>query len=179
MKHIVAATALAFGLSVAAAFSAPTADEFRHKAMASDAFEIASAKLALKNSENAKVHSFARLMIHDHTLTTAHLLKGSGMTKADVDKKIGPGSDGKFASNDLVDQTHADSLNKLASEKGKDFDSDYASGQVSGHRDAVALFKDYARTGDDRHLKTWAKETLPTLEMHLSRAEALDKNAGK
>jgi putative membrane protein len=181
MKFVVSAAVFALALSAATALSAstPTADDFRHKAMASDAFEIASSKLALKNSESAKVHSFARLMIRDHTKTTEHLLQGSGMTKADVDKKIAPGPDGKFASNDLVDQTHADSLNKLASGKGKDFDSDYASGQVSGHKDAVAMFGDYAKNGDDKSLKAWAKETLPTLKMHLSRAEALNGSATK
>lgn len=178
MKLIISAAAFAIALSAAAAPSAagPTADEFRHKAIASDAFEIASSKLALKNSESAKVHAFARLMIRDHTKTTEHLLRGSRLTKADVNKKIAPGSDGKFAANDLVDQTHADSLNKLAGGKGKDFDSDYSSGQVSGHKDAVAMFEDYAKSGDDKSLKTWAKETLPTLKMHLSRANALNGN---
>ena len=177
MKFMLAAAAFALALSATASFSAgstPTADEFRHKAMASDGFEIASSKLALKNSDSTKVKAFARLMIRDHTKTTEHLLKGSGMTKADVDKKIAPGSDGKYAANDLVDEAHADSLNKLAGEKGKDFDSDYASGQVSGHKDAVAMFEDYAKNGDDKSLKAWAKETLPTLKMHLSRAEALN-----
>ena len=174
MKPLISTIAVAFALSAAAAFSAPAADDFRHKAMASDGFEIASSKLALKNSQNSRVRSFARLMIRDHTKTTEYLLQGSGMTEAEVDKKIAPGPDGKFVPNDLVDQAHADTLNKLAGEKSKDFDSDFASGQLSGHKDAVSMFEDYAKSGDDKSLKDWAKETLPTLKMHLSRAEALN-----
>ena len=179
MKPLLCAGVLALAFSTTSALATPSAEEFRHKAMASDGFEIASSKLALKNSENTRTKSFARLMIHDHTMTTEHLLKGSGMSNADVEKKIARGSDGKFASNDLVDQSHADSLNKLAGEKGKDFDSDYASGQASGHKDAVSLFEDYAKSGDNKSLKRWAHATLPTVKMHLSRAEALDKSVNK
>ena len=179
MKPFLCVGILALAFSTTSALATPSADEFRHKAMASDGFEIASSKLALKNSENTKTKSFARLMIQDHTKTTKHLLKGSGMTKAEVDKKITRGSDGKFASNDLVDQSHADALNKLAGEKGKDFDSDYASGQASGHKDAVSVFEDYAKSGDNKSLKSWARTTLPTLKMHLSRAEALDRSVNK
>jgi putative membrane protein len=166
---------LALALSAIPALATPNAADFRHQAMQSDAFEIASSKIALGRSDNPKVKSFARLMIHDHTLTTEHLLAGSGMTKADVDRKIVPGPDGKHKANDLIDQSHADTLDKLGSEKGKDFDSDYMGDQVSGHKDAVSLFEDYAKNGDDRSLRHWAHKTLPTLKMHLARAEAIDK----
>ena len=158
-----------------AALATPNASDFRHQAMASDAFEIASSKIALGQSDNSKVKAFARLMIEDHTKTTAHLLTGSGMSKADVDSKIAPGSDGKHKANDLIDQSHADMLDKLGREKGKDFDSDYMSDQVSGHKDAVSLFEDYVHHGDNRSLRHWARKTLPTLEAHLSKAQGIDK----
>ena len=170
--------ASAFVLSVLTATGAlatPSNDDFRHKVMASDAFEIASSKIALGQSDNPRVKEFAHMMIHDHTLTTEHLLPGSGMTKADIDAKIAPGSDGKHKSNDLIDQSHADKLDKLGSEKGKDFDSDYMSAQVDGHKDAVDLFEDFAHHGKNRHLRLWARKTLPTLKMHLARAQSLDK----
>jgi putative membrane protein len=171
---------LASGLALAVfaasgTLATPSADDFRHQAMASDAFEIASSKIALGQSDNPRVKEFAQLMIHDHTLTTEHLLSGSGMTKADIDAKVAPGPDGKHKSNDLIDQSHADTLNKLGSEKGKDFDSDYMSAQVSGHKDAVSLFDDYAHHGKNRSLRLWARKTLPTLKMHLARAQSLDK----
>lgn len=157
------------------AMARPTADEFRHKAMASDAFEIASSKMALGLSQNAEVKAFAKMMIRDHTLTTEHLLPGSGMTKAEIEKKSVPGTDGKYDANDLVDQSHADMLTTLGSKKGKDFDSDYMSDQVSGHKDAVSMFEDYARHGDRKSMKLWARKTLPTLRMHLAKAETIDK----
>ena len=162
-------------LIASGALATPSNEDFRHQAMATDAFEIASSKIALGQSDNPRVKEFARLMIHDHTLTTDHLLPGSGMTKADIDAKIAPGPDGRHKANDLIDQSHADTLDKLGREKGKDFDSDYMSAQVSGHKDAVDQFEDFARHGKNRHLRLWARKTLPTLKMHLARAQALDK----
>jgi putative membrane protein len=165
---------LTFGCAVRVAYATPNAADFRHQAMASDAFEIASSKIALGQSNSTEVVAFAKMMIHDHTLTTKHLLVGFGMTQADIDAKVAPGQDGKHASNDLVDQSHADMLDKLGREKGKDFDSDYMSDQVSGHKDAVSLFDDYAKSGDNRSLRTWARQTLPKLKMHLAKAQSID-----
>lgn len=172
---VVAALAAACAVS-AAALATPNAQDFRHQAMASDAFEIASSKIALGQSDNSKVKAFAHLMIEDHTKTTAHLLTGSGMSNADVDARIAPGADGKHKANDLIDQSHADMLDKLGREKGKDFDSDYMSDQVSGHKDAVSLFDDYAHHGDLKSLRHWARKTLPTLKMHLSKAQGINKS---
>ncbi|HLY07307.1 MAG TPA: DUF4142 domain-containing protein [Rhizomicrobium sp.] len=163
-------------LVAGAALATPDAADFRHRAMASDAFEIASSKIALGQSDNPRVKAFARLMIEDHSKTTAHLLAGSGMSKAEVDAKIAPGPDGRHKANDLIDQSHADMLDKLGREKGKDFDSDYMGDQVSGHRDAVSLFEDYGRHGDAKRLRHWAKETLPVLKMHLSKAQGIDRS---
>jgi putative membrane protein len=42
-----------------------------------------------------------------------------------------------------------------------------------GHKDAVALFEAYAKSGDDPELKSWAAKTLPHLKEHLSMAEKL------
>ena len=175
MNFRIACAALAVAFVPPAALATPGADDFRHKAMASDAFEIASSKIALGQSENAKVKAFAKMMIHDHSLTTKHLLAGSGMKQADIDAKVAPGADGKHKANDLVDQSSADTLDKLGSKKGKDFDSDYMSDQVSGHKDAVSLFEDYAKNGDDRGLRLWARKTLHTIKIHLAKAQSLDK----
>ncbi|HEY1615079.1 MAG TPA: DUF4142 domain-containing protein [Rhizomicrobium sp.] len=169
-----AAALFTFVCTAGGAYATPNSADFRHQAMASDAFEIASSKIALGQSSSTQVIAFAKMMIQDHTLTTKHLLVGSGMTQADIDAKVAPGRDGKHASNDLVDQSHADMLDKLGREKGKDFDADYMSDQVSGHKDAVSLFEDYGKSGDNRSLRTWARKTLPKLKMHLAKARAID-----
>ncbi len=46
--------------------------------------------------------------------------------------------------------------------------------QVSAHKDAVSLFRRYAKSGDDTALKDWAGKTLP-VERHLEMAQNLEK----
>src|SRR4051794_38281494 len=55
----------------------PTAQEFADTAAKSDAFEIASAKLALTNGDSAQVKAFAKQMIAAHTDSTAKIKKAA------------------------------------------------------------------------------------------------------
>jgi putative membrane protein len=74
-----------------------------------------------------------------------------------------------------LDSSHQSKLDKLKSASGKDFSSDFASDQVSAHKDAVSLFERYAKGGDNTELKDWAGKTLPTLRHHLEMAQDLGK----
>jgi len=74
-----------------------------------------------------------------------------------------------------LDSSHQSKLDKLKSESGNDFSSDFDSIQVSAHKDAVSLFERYAKGGDNTDLKDWAGKTLPTLRHHLEMAENLKK----
>jgi putative membrane protein len=59
-------------------------------------------------------------------------------------------------------------LDQLQAAKGKDFDTLYLDMQVQAHLEAIALFRTYAGSGDDQTVVGFAKETLPSLETHLS-----------
>jgi putative membrane protein len=72
-----------------------------------------------------------------------------------------------------LDAPHQKILDDLKAKSGKDFDQDYDQLQVKAHREAVALFEAYAKSGDDPELKKWAATTLPHLKEHLSMAEKL------
>src|SRR3954463_8351517 len=50
-----------------------TAEGFRAMALQSDAFEIASSHLALQQSRNPAIRSFARQMVQDHSMTSQAL----------------------------------------------------------------------------------------------------------
>lgn len=45
--------------------------------------------------------------------------------------------------------------------------------QLQAHEEAVALFEQYARDGDNPDLKAWAAKTLPHLKEHLAMAKRL------
>ena len=64
-------------------------------------------------------------------------------------------------------------LDELNAKSGKDFDQAYDRMQVKAHREAVALFEAYSKSGEDSELKTWAGKTLPHLREHLNMAEML------
>jgi putative membrane protein len=51
---------------------------------------------------------------------------------------------------------------------GAAFDSAYLKGQVVAHKRTIALFKKEAASGHDKSFVSFAKSTLPTLDMHLT-----------
>jgi putative membrane protein len=140
----------------------PSTADFVKEVAISDMFEIESSQLA-EDKGNAPEKSFAAQMVTDHTKTTDQLkhLVGAGEVKADLPTGL--------------DSSHQSKLDKLKSESGNDFSSDFDSIQVSAHKDAVSLFERYAKGGDNTDLKDWAGKTLPTLRHHLEMAENLKK----
>jgi putative membrane protein len=138
----------------------PTTPDFVKEVATSDMFEIQSSKLA-QDKGNAAEKSLAGQMITDHTKTSTELkqLVSSGKVQAEVPT--------------VLDSSHQSKLDKLKDASGKDFNSDYASDQVSAHKDAVSLFERYAKGGDNSDLKDWAGKTLPVLKHHLEMAEGL------
>src|SRR5712671_2681649 len=72
-----------------------------------------------------------------------------------------------------LDAEHQKKLDELKAKSGKEFDRAYDQMQLQAHEEAVALFSDYARNGDNPDLKAWAAKTLPHLREHLEMAKKL------
>nr|WP_294554954.1 DUF4142 domain-containing protein [uncultured Rhodopila sp.] len=138
----------------------PSTQDFVTEAAQSDMFEIKSSEAAL-HSGNARIKAFAAKMIADHNKTTGEL-------KAIL---TGGGVDAKLPTE--VSSSQQSMLGKLNGLHGNDFDSQYESDQVSGHKDAVSLFQRYGKAGENAKLKAWAESTLPTLQEHLQMAQNL------
>ena len=138
----------------------PTAQEFINKAGASDAFEIAAAKLAATNGSSSAVKSFAAEMITAHSESTAKIKAAAASSSLTPDAS-------------LTDDQKED-LADLGKKKGADFDEAYIDGQVSAHQDALALMRDYAEHGDNAALKTAAGGIAPVVQKHLDHAKSLD-----
>ncbi len=138
----------------APAFAAPSAQEFVTKASISDMFEIQSSKLALSKSSDGGIKSFASHMVADHSKSTAKLKATIAKHNLDVQPAT------------ALDDKHKDLLTKLQGESGKEFDNDYVSAQKDGHDEAVDLFTDYSKDGDNASLKKFATAVLPTIKDH-------------
>lgn len=138
-----------------------TAQDVRFVTAASAAgdTEIMAARLAQTQGKSAKVKSFAATMLADHGKANDQL--------KDIAQKDGY----TISMSPTSDQQN--SLAKLRSLHGKDFDTAYTQMMMKDHRDAVALFQTESTSGMDGDLKSFAAHTLPTLQHHLALANAL------
>jgi len=155
-----AAAATLLALPVLAAKPDPGTTEFVDKAATSDMFEIASSKLAVERGNDA-TKAFAQQMVTDHTKTTNDIegLINGGKVAAQLPAGMTKAQDAK--------------LKKLEALQGPAFDKQYDADQVAAHKEAVALFKGYSKSGKNPELKAWTAQTEPALEHHLAMAQAL------
>jgi Predicted outer membrane protein len=138
-----------------------TAQAFIDVAASSDKFEIESSKLAATSAKSAAVKSFAKQMIAAHTATTAKLKSTlAGMSPA-------------MTPNDALNADQQSMLDGLKGKTGADFDSAYASAQVTGHQKTLDALKSYASGGDNATLQGLAKNMIPTVTAHLNLAKGL------
>ncbi|MFP3566511.1 DUF4142 domain-containing protein [Paraburkholderia sp. SIMBA_030] len=140
-----------------AAKLSPADQQFVQDASQADATEIAAAKIALRNSSDPHVKTFAQQMIIDHT-------------------KLSRSMDALAARKGLGAAPAADSalVGKLQTLKGQAFDQAYVE-QVAleGHQKAVDLFQKESESGTDAQLKAAAMHALPTIKHHLAMAQQL------
>ena len=167
MKSVIALIALALCAPALAADVPAKTTEFVDKVAVSNKFEIDTSQLALKYGKGEDVKKFAQQMIDDHT-------------KAGEEFKAAVKEAGLEPPADTLDLSHQATYAKLrvfTTESG--FDASYISAQLDAHKDAVALFRDYAANGPTPSLKAFAEKTLPTLEHHLSMVEELQTKHAK
>ena len=140
----------------------PADQPFVQDAGTAGATEIAASKLALTNSSDAQVKSFARRMIADHTRFARNLdivAQRQGNTAA-------PSADAAVTGS-------------LESLHGADFDKAYiAQVAVDGHRDAVAAFSTESKAGSNAQLRNIATRALPIIKHHYAMAQQLAKLKG-
>ena len=147
--------------SVVLAAQAPTTEDFAKTVAISDMFEIQSGQLASEKAQNGDVRSFGKQMVADHTKTSDQL-------KNLIDDK-----DVKVELPGKLDAEHQTNLDKLNGLSGAQFDKEFVRMQIDAHQKAIALFEGYAAAGENNDLKSWAKDTLPTLNEHLEHAQKL------
>jgi putative membrane protein len=114
--------------------------------------------LAEKRTANEDVRKFAHEMVVDHTKANKEM--------GDVVNRRYPGAA-------TMDRDHLAQFDKLSKMEGAAFDREFLAGQVKDHEDAIRLFEDEAKNGNDAGLKAWASKTLPALRDHLKMARDL------
>jgi len=124
--------------------------------------EVREGQLAQNQAQSPDVKAFGQHMVADHTEAGQKL-------KSIID------AEGIEAPADL-DRAGESQIAALQKQNGKAFDRQYVKDQLDAHKKTVAMFQKEAASGSNPQLKQFARDTLPTLQHHLSDVEALPKS---
>jgi putative membrane protein len=157
---VLGAVALApLAMAQSASASGTRDASFVTKASAAGMTEVQASQLADAHAKSPDIKTFATTMITDHT-------KAGDQLKALAQK------DG-FTPSDAPTAMQQKAITHLSSLNGAAFDKAYAAMMLKDHNEAVALFKGESASGSNADLKSFATDTLPTLEHHLAMAKKL------
>ena len=134
---------------------------FLSQAGSANQWEITSSQLALQASTNPAVRNYANMLIADHTRL------GQAVGAAATSAGLAPPAPVLLpAQQAMLDQLRAAGT-------GPNFDMAYQQAQISAHQQAIQLMQNYAASGDVPALRTVASQAIPTMQMHLQQAQAL------
>ncbi len=167
MKKNVALKTLASLICLAPvlAFGAGTAKEadpdtvFLQKASQGGIAEINSGRVAASQASNAAVKSLASMLAQE-SARDQDTLRSLADSKSVV-----------LPSTETPEQSAK--MSRVKGLSGDAFDRAYVGWQIMEHKQAIALFEEESTSGDDRDVKQFATDTLPTLRAHLKLLEAV------
>jgi len=132
------------------------------QAASGDQFEIQSGQLAHQRTQNAAVHSFANMLVSDHTRVTQTMMSAAQ-------------SAGLTPPPPTLLPHHQAMLDQLrAAGSGPSFDMAFQQAQVQAHTEALTLHQNYATSGDNPALRTVASQAVPVIQTHLQHAQMLN-----
>jgi len=139
----------------------PSTADFVKEAAIGGMFEVEAGKIAAQKATDPAAKQFGEQMVKDHSKANDELKAKAQAAKIDVPAAL--------------DKSHQDALDKMKSQNPADFTKNYKSTMVSDHKTDVSLFQRYAKGGDNADLKSWAGQTLPTLQHHLQMAQDMER----
>ena len=122
--------------------------------------EVDAGKMAQEKGSSQDVKDFGAMMVKDHTANNSDLealAKTKGMRVPST-----------------LDTMHQKEIDKLSKLSGTDFDKAYIDTMVKGHTKMLKLMKG-EESSSDSDFKDFATKTADTVQMHLSKAEDLQK----
>lgn len=127
--------------------------------------EIKLGQLAEEKGSSQTVKDFGKRMVTDHGKADDSLKTTASGDKITLPSQIS-----------ARDEATYDRLSKLS---GTAFDRVYARDMVRDHETDVALFQREAKDGKDASVKSFASQTLPTLQDHLKQAREMLQSVSK
>lgn len=137
-----------------------TPESFASQAAIIGKAEIELGQIALKNTQDQGVRTYAERMVKDHSAAAKKLQAIAAKENLQLPQSL--------------DREHESLKTKLQGLKGEEFDRAYVTAMANGHDKAVALFESASQqTQMPGELKQFAASTLPTLEEHKEMAHSL------
>jgi putative membrane protein len=133
--------------------------KFVTKAAQGGQAEVELGKLATEKASSDEVKKFGQRMVDDHG-------KAGEQLKQLADSK------GVTLPSDLEPKAKAEK-DKLSKLSGEQFDREYMTYMVKDHKKDVAEFRHESKAAKDGDVKSFASQTLPTLEDHLKQAQSI------
>jgi putative membrane protein len=128
---------------------------FVRQATESGRKEVAAARDALPQLKNPGLKRIAEMLVSDHSNANAKLSKIA-------EAKGWPIPAPQAAT-------------PPAAGASSDFDAKWTAEMIAGHEKSVALYRAQAQGGEDKDLRKYAHDTLPTIEHHLAELRSLQK----
>lgn len=121
-------------------------------------------QLAQQKGNSDAVKDFGKRMVDDHSNAQSQL--------KDLAQKQGVNLPAE------PDSSASRFEQQLSSKSGTQFDQAYLKHMIAGHKKAISLLKQEIQRGSDPDVKSYAQNTLPTIQEHLRMAqEAVGKSA--
>ena len=123
--------------------------------------QIELGKLAQINSSNQDVRELGKMMEIEHSAAMKDLKHLAATKNIIIPNYIT--NDGK------------DAFKNLARKKGKDFDEEYCSRMIKGHKNTISKYERATTGSSDPDIQSWAETMLPILRVQLDHATSCQK----
>ena len=123
--------------------------------------EVEAGKLAQEKGSSQDVKDFGAMMVKDHTQNNSDLMALAKTKGVDVSDKL--------------DTKHQGMIDGLSAKSGAEFDKAYIDAMVKGHTRMLKLMTS-EESSSDADLKGFATKTSDTVQMHLTKAEDIQKS---
>jgi putative membrane protein len=159
---VLAVTAGTLPAAAADAKSGGSEREFLSDAASGGMMEVELGRYAEQHASNDRVKQFGRRMVDDHSKANAQLKQVAAKQSVTLPA--------------TMNAEHRETMSRLTKMKGAEFDRAYMAAMVKDHQEDVQKFRSEASSAKDADVKSFAAQTLPTLESHLQMAKEINSS---
>jgi putative membrane protein len=121
--------------------------------------EVELGRIAQEKASSQEVKDFGKRMVDDHSKANDQLKDIAAKQNIDLPTE--------------VNSKQRQVIDRLSNLSGEQFDKAYMQHMVKDHRKDVSEFQKEAKNGKDADIKSFASNTLPTLQEHLDLAKKI------